>query len=115
MVIRDNIFSLDKPFEIGYSAAYGSGDLGKRVTIDHQLVHDRNTTSFPFYMATWAQDLVWSTTGSNAILADPQFVDAAGQDFRPRAGSPAVGVSALEAGSALDPWWKAGFPPEVQP
>ena len=50
-----------------------------------------------------------------AVLADPQFVDPAAQDVRPRPGSPAVGKGALEAGSALDQWWKAGAPPVIRP
>jgi hypothetical protein len=115
VVVRDNVFALDKPFEIGYSGDFGGGGPGGRVAIDHNLVQDTNTTSFPFYMATWAKDYVWSTSGVNAILADPQFFDAAAQDFRPRPGSPAAGVGALEAGSAPGQWWKAGFPPEIQP
>jgi hypothetical protein len=115
VTIRDNVFSCDKPFEIGYSEDYGPGGPRGRVVIDHNLVHDTNTTAFPFYMATWAKDYVSSTIGGNAILADPQFVDPAAQDFRPRPGSPAAGLGALAAGSPLDQWWKAGFPPEVQP
>jgi hypothetical protein len=85
------------------------------VAIEHNLVHDTNTTTYPFYMATWAKDYVWPTTGGAAILADPQLVDPSTQDFRPKPGSPAVGVGALEAGAPLDQWWKAGFPPEIQP
>jgi hypothetical protein len=115
IVIRDNVLSLDKPFEIGYSQDWGAGGPGSRVAIEHNLIHDTNTTTFPFYMATWAKDYVWSTTGGRAILADPQFVDAAAQDFRPKPGSPAVGVGALEPGSSLSQWWKSGFPPEIQP
>ena len=53
--------------------------------------------------------------GSGAILADPQFVDPSAQDFRPKPGSPATGVGALEPGSTLNQWWKSGFPPEIQP
>jgi hypothetical protein len=115
VTIRDNVFALDKPFVIGYSGDYGPGGLAGRVSIEHNLVHDTNTTSFPFYMATWARDYVWSTTGGDAVLADPLFVDPAAQDFRPKPGSPASGLGALEPGSALNPWWKQGFPPEIQP
>jgi hypothetical protein len=66
-------------------------------------------------MSTWAKDWVWSTTGANAVLADPQFTDAAAQDFRPRPGTPASGIGALEPGSPLDQWWKHGFPPSIEP
>jgi hypothetical protein len=113
--VRDNVLSLDKPFEIGYSQDWGPGGPGRGVAIEGNVVHDTNTTVFPFYMATWAKDHVLSTAGTGAILADPQFVDAASQDFRPRPGSPAAGKGALEPGGAPNQWWKAGFPPEIQP
>lgn len=113
VTIRDNILSLDKPFEIGYSQDWGSGGPGRGVAIERNLIHDTNATAFPFYMATWAKDYVLSTTGNGAILADPQFVDPAAQDFRPRPGSPAAGLGALEPGSPLNQWWKSGFPPEM--
>ena len=115
VTIRDNVFALNRPFEIGYSGDYGGAGVAGRVAIEHNLVHDTNTTTYPFYLAAWAKDYVWPTTGTGAILADPQFVDAAAQDFRPRPGSPATGVGALESGSPLNQWWKSGFPPEIQP
>jgi hypothetical protein len=114
VAIRDNVLAEDKPFEIGYSQDWGGG-LARAVAIEGNLIHDTNTTAFPFFMATWAKDHVLSTTGSDALLADPQFTDPAAQDFRPRPGSPAVGKGALAAGSALEQWWKAGFPPEIRP
>ncbi len=83
--------------------------------IERNLIHDVNTTSYPFYMATWAKDWVWATTGAGAILADPLFVDAAAQDFRPQPGSPAVGIGALEPGGTANVWWRQGFPPEIEP
>ena len=113
--VRDNVLSQNRPFEIGYSQDWGSGGPGGRVAIERNLIHDTNTTAYPFHMATWAKDYVWPMTGTGAILADPQFVDPAAQDFRPRPGSPATGVGALEPGSALNQWWKSGFPPEIQP
>jgi len=113
VTVRDNVFASDKPFEIGYSGDYGKAGPGTRVSIEHNLLHDVNTTAFPFYMATWAKDYVWSMTGRDAVLADPQFVDTTAQDFRPRPGSPADGVGALDAGSPFDPWWKQGFPPAI--
>jgi hypothetical protein len=114
VIVRDNVLSLDKPFEIGYSQDWGPGGPARGVAIEGNVVHDTNTTAFPFYMATWAKDHVLSTVGSDPVLADPQFVDPATQDFRPRPGSPAAGKGALEPGSPPDPWWKAGFPPEIQ-
>ena len=78
-------------------------------------IHDTNTTTFPFSMATWAKDVVWSTSGSGAVFADPQFADPGAQDFRLKPGSPAAGMGAYETGAALNQWWKQGFPPEVQP
>jgi hypothetical protein len=110
--VRDNVFAQDKPFEIGYSQDWGGG-LSRGVSIEGNLVHDTNTTAFPFYLGTWAKDWVLSTTGDSAVLADPQFMDPAAQDFRPRPGSPAAGKGALEPGSSPNQWWKSGYPPEV--
>jgi hypothetical protein len=53
VVLRDNIFALDKPFEVGYSGDYGSGGLGGHgILVERNLIQDANTTVFPFYMAT---------------------------------------------------------------
>lgn len=131
VVIRDNIFALDKPFEIGYSGDYGTQGPGRQVRIEGNLIHDINTTEFPFHMATWADDWVWPTTGRDAVTGDPLFVDPAGQDFRPGPGSPAIDaghpsgtdpdgsgldLGALSAGaSPSEMWWTQGFPPAIEP
>jgi hypothetical protein len=130
VAIRDNVFALDRPFEIGYSDDFGPAGPAGRVAIERNLVDDVNTTDFPFYMATWAHDWVWSTTGRDAILADPLFVDPASQDFRPRPGSPAIdagtGGASDPDGSPLDLgavpsgaspesfWWMQAFPPVIE-
>jgi hypothetical protein len=115
VVIRKNVFAANKPFEIGYSRDYGEGGPGDRVRIEDNLIHDVNTTTFPFHMATWAKDRVLSTTGVRAILAAPSFVDAAARDLRPGPASPAAGLGALPSDAPARPWWKAGFPPEIEP
>jgi hypothetical protein len=131
VAIRDNIFALDRPFEIGYSGDYGGAGPGRQVDIDRNLIHDTNTTEFPFHMATWADDWVWPTTGSHVVTGDPLFVNPAGQDFRPGAGSPALDagdpggtdpdgsrldLGALPAGaSPSELWWVQGFPPQIEP
>jgi hypothetical protein len=115
VVIRANVFAANRPFEIGYSRDYGAGGLAGRVHIEHNLIHDVNTTSFPFHMATWAKDWVLTTTGARAILAEPLFVDAAARDLRPRPASPAAGRGALPVDAPARPWWKDGFPPSIEP
>jgi hypothetical protein len=115
VVIRANVFAANRPFEIGYSRDYGAGGLAGRVHIEHNLIHDVNTTSFPFHMATWAKDWVLTTTGARAILAEPLFVDAAARDLRPRPASPAAGLGALPVDAPARPWWKDGFPPSIEP
>jgi hypothetical protein len=132
VIIRNNIFSLNSPFEIGRSQDYGEEGLEERnILIDYNLIHDVNTVPDPFYMATWTRDSVYSITGDPVIEDDPLFVDASGGDFRLQAASPAIDAGHPEAlyndpdgsrndigafphGTGIDDfWWKSGFPPRI--
>jgi len=132
VVIRNNILSLNSPFEIGKSQDYGEGGLEERnILIEYNLVHDVNTVPDPFYMWVWTKDSVYSITGDPVIETEPLFVDAAGGDFRLQAGSPAInaghpdpryndpdgtrndiGAFPYGSGEAYF-WWKTGFPPLI--
>ena len=109
--VRDNVLSQDKPFEIGYSQDWGSGGpgapRGDRAQPGPRHEHD----GLPFlHGRPGRRTTVWPTKGADAIVADPQFVDPAAQDFRPRPGSPAAGVGAQEPGTALEPVVEVGLP-----
>jgi hypothetical protein len=130
--IRNNILSLDYPFELGKSQDYLEGDLeAKNIVLEYNLIHDAGTMSSPFYMASWAKDSVYSITGDHPIEADPLFADPSAQDFRLQAASPAIDKGHPEAGFN-DPdgtrndigafpsgysgnyfWWKTDFPPKI--
>lgn len=111
VAIRDNVFAQNMPFEIGYSNDYGTSGITGQITIEHNLIQDLNATRFPLWMGTWAKDSVSSTPGDHAVIGDPLFVNPTLQDFRPRPGSPATGMGALEPDASARFWWAEGFPP----
>ena len=133
MLIRNNIFAQNKPFEIGHSSDYQQGDLPlKNIIIDYNLIQDVNTVDNPFYMKTWAQDWVYSITGDFAVQADPLFANAGTADFRLKSNSPAIHaghpdteynnsdgtqntIGAVQGEYFTDYyWWKSHFPPQIQ-
>ncbi len=133
IIIENNIFSEDVPFEIGYSSKYRPDDFEKKkITIAWNLIHNTNEVSSPVYLAEWARDSVYATTGDSAVLAAPLFADPAHGDFRLKADSPARhagdpdpgysnpdgsrnDIGAFPAGGE-EPyfWWKEDFPPLIQ-
>ena len=132
IIIRNNILSRNKPFELGRSGDYQENDLAvQNIIIDYNLINDVNTVSNPFYMATWTKDWVYSITGNSAVAADPLFADAAAGDFRLESTSPAINagnpgteyndpdgtrndIGAFSASYKGDYfWWKNEFPPVI--
>ena len=131
--IRNNILSLNKPFEIGHSYEYKQGDFEeKNIVIEYNIINDINTVSNPFYMATWTKDSVYSVTGENSVSGDPLFADPANGDFRLQTGSPVIDAGHPDPiyndpdGTRNDPgafpfgydedyyWWKNNFPPVIE-
>jgi hypothetical protein len=78
--VRNNILYLDK-----YSSVANKSNF----THDHNLYYLGNGTTLGF------------TLGSHEILADPQFVNLAGQDFHLRSSSPAIDAG-VNLGYTLD-------------
>ncbi|MBN1995986.1 right-handed parallel beta-helix repeat-containing protein [candidate division KSB1 bacterium] len=133
VLIRNNIFAQNKPFEIGHSGDYQEGDFEqKNIIIEYNLIYDVNTVDNPFYMSLWAKDWVYSVAGENGITAEPGFVNASGLDFRLLSASPAVDAGSPDAESN-DPdgsrndlgafalgateeynWWRTNFPPAIE-
>ncbi len=121
--IRHNIIAENAAFQIGYSDHWLEIDpdierafAQKRITVDHNLIYQSQEVEYPLYLG-WGPDMyanVWSYTGTNALEADPLFVDPRNGDFRPRPDSPAVGAvtpGALPTDAAPDFWWLNDFPP----
>lgn len=130
--IVNNIFALNSPFEIGYTGRFEENWTSlKNIEITNNLIHDVNTVEYPIYLKVFVKDSVYSTTGTDAILADPLFVNPEHGDFRLRENSPAIdaGLTDPEDGAntkrggflgALSPdasredfWWLDNFPPEI--
>lgn len=131
--IRNNILSLNKPFEIGYTHDYQEGEFEeKNILIEYNLINDVNIVSNPFYMATWTKDSVYSVTGENSVSGDPLFKDPSNGDFRLQTGSPCIDSGHPDPvyndpdGTRNDPgafpfgynedyfWWKNNFPPVIE-
>jgi len=130
--IRNNIFSNNFPFEIGYTQRLNEQLIEeKNINIEYNLIEDINTTVFPFYMESWTRDSVSSMVGQNALETTPLFVDVVAGDFRLSDNSPAIDqghpdskyndpdqsindIGAFPLGTTTnDFWWKSDFPPAI--
>lgn len=133
VIIRNNIFAHNKPFEIGRSGDYQDGDFeSQNIIIDYNLIQDINTVDNPFYMKTWTKDWVYSIKGEHSLDADPLFVQTDAADFRLAANSPARNAGHPDAdfanadgsrntlgavqGSYFTQyyWWKSDFPSVIE-
>jgi hypothetical protein len=97
--VRDNIFSENNGFQIGYSDRYlkshstiETAFKQKRITVSRNLIFDPNRFPSPVY-AGWPPDnfaSIYAMNGSAPILDNPSFVDARVNNFHLKPGSPAV-------------------------
>jgi hypothetical protein len=126
--IINNIFAHNFPFEIGHTSRLaGNWVAEKNINISNNLIQDINKFSYPMYLKAWLKDSVYTMTGTNAILDDPQFADPENGDFRLKKNSPAAhsgyaypaknptdysGVFPPGAGTD-NFWWTGRFPPEI--
>lgn len=129
VIIRDNIFSNNFPFEIGHSARFEDDwMIKKNITISHNLVQDINRFSYPMHLTTWLKDSVYSISGTHTTTGDPLFEDPANADFRLKKNSPGLKVVNVESGKVDslsykgafrygfnrdEFWWKKSFPPVI--
>ena len=124
--IRNNIFSNNRGFQIGYSdlflKKYRSWQVVARehnIQINGNLIDGRNTIDTAIESGGNPEDRVkiYAVNGSQAIFGDPLFKDLINQDFTPRRGSPAaagrVAAGAYTPGSPSKLWWKRDFPPRL--
>ena len=124
--IRNNIFSDNRGFQIGYSDLFVRDHRSwkavareKQIQITSNLIDGRNTIDSPIESEGDLSDRVdiYAVNGDRAIFGSPLFKDSAKQDFTLRRGSPAaVGYAAVGAyapGSPSQLWWKRDFPPTL--
>jgi len=127
ITFRDNIVADNCAFQIGYSDHWlkvnpdvTAAFQQKRIVIDHNLVFDRNSVTYPVDVG-WPPDdftLAYAYEGTNAVTSDPRFVDASAGNFLLNSDSPAIqsnasgqDIGAFFAGQPEDFWWLNNFPP----
>ncbi len=123
--IRNNIFSDNRGFQIGYSDDYlklGS-DIDnvlskKNIVIDYNLFWEKSPVKYPINVG-WPGNYadVYAFVGEYAVLGDPLFTNPAQHRFDLAVGSPAIGsgdggdMGAFAAGTEPELWWLGQFPP----
>lgn len=124
--IRNNIFSNNRGFQIGYSGLFIRDGRSwravrreKKIQITSNLIDGRNTITSPIESGGDLTDRVkiYAVNGDRAIFGKPLFKDPANQDFTLRRGSPAarsrVTAGAYGPGAPSLMWWKRDFPPRM--
>ena len=136
--IRNNIFSDNKGFQIGYSDHYlkREQDINvvfkkKQINIAFNLIFEKNNVAYPIYVG-WAPDdyaNVYATKGNNFIESNPSFVDTKSGNFYLNRNSPAIDkgspektygdldgtrndIGAFPYGAERSLWWQTNFPPQ---
>jgi hypothetical protein len=128
ITIKNNIFSQNRGFQIGYSelflkggATWRTAERQKNIQIIHNLIDGRNTIHSPIRSGGNAPDrvLIYAVNGSRAIFGSAMFKDAAAQNFIPDRASPAgkggAWMGAYAPGSSSKFWWKHAFLPKLGP
>jgi hypothetical protein len=119
ITIKNNIFSKNRAFQIGYSELYLKGSKKwRRVVRDRNIVIAKNLIDPASPVAPDIvsggnpidQVQIFPVNGKHAIFGDPKFEDPARWDFRLKTGSPAVAgriaMGAYPLRSKLNFWWK---------
>jgi hypothetical protein len=123
--IKNNIFSANRGFQVGYSDLYLKNHQSWRAAMSKQKIHiaynlidDRDASLFPIESGGNPPDQVkiYGVDGDRALYGDPLFEDPANQNFALKRNSPAIEDHVL-AGSMVDSlsqnWWKQNFPPQL--
>ena len=126
IAIRDNIFSDNRGFQIGYSELYlndfqswAAAARAKDIRITGNLIDGSYAIDSPIESGGDPRDQVkiYAVSGERAFVGKPLFRNPDDQDFRLRgaspAGSVAIPIGAYPAGSHSQPWWKQDFPPNL--
>jgi hypothetical protein len=126
ITIKNNIFSQNRGFQMGYSQLYLEGSKTwqdaarkKNIRVDSNVIDGTNDLDHPIVSGGKPPDRVkiYAVNGGGAILGNPMFKDPANEDFRVPQDSPAAAngswAGAYAPGSASRLWWKSGFPPKL--
>jgi len=123
--IKNNIFSDNRGFQIGYSELFVKNKRSwqavarkQGIQITANLIDGRNTIDSPIRSGGAPRDRVniYAVNGYQAIFGSPLFKDPVNHDFTLLPGSAAALISgtagAHATGSAPQFWWKQHFPPQ---
>ncbi|MCG5057592.1 MAG: right-handed parallel beta-helix repeat-containing protein [Limnoraphis sp. WC205] len=116
VVVRDNIFSDNAWFQIGYSSEFEPDAFQtKNIQIQSNLFFDNNTVTYPVNLDEWANDRVYATKGEDFIEADPLFEHPLNANFYLQSSSPAAQkkFGAFPANATKNFWWSVNFPPQL--
>jgi hypothetical protein len=124
--IRNNIFSDNRGFQVGYSALFTKNNGSwravsrkKKIQITGNLIDGPNMIDSPIESGGDPPDRVkiYAVNGTRPIFGNPMFKDPVNQDFSLRRGSPTAAghatAGAHAPGSQSDFWWKRDFPPKL--
>ena len=126
VLIKNNIFSGNRGFQIGYSELYvkdgqtwQESAREKNLRIVGNLIDGANQVESPIKSGGDLPDRVdiYATNGDRPIFGNPLFKNPAAQNFTLRRGSPAVRrgatVGAHRSESISQMWWTRDFPPRL--
>jgi Right handed beta helix region len=122
--IKNNIFSGNRGFQIGYSELFvrdGRSWLEvareKDIQISANLINGDNTLGSPIESGGNPADQVniYAIDGDGAIFGDPLFRDPAHEDFTLGLASPAgrIGAGPYPEDTPPQFWWRHDFPPSL--
>jgi len=128
ILIKKNIFSHNRGFQIGYSELFLETKRSwqavareQNIQISANLINGRNRIAAPIRSGGYPSDRVriYAINGDQAIFGRPLFKDPANEDFNLRSGSRLLAGHAGAGGFAPDSlsqlWWKQEFPPKFVP
>ena len=126
IAIRDNIFSDNRGFQIGYSElflknsrSWQAAAAEKKIKILGNVIDGPNDTSSPIESGGYPKDRVeiYAVNGVQTLLGNPLFRAPGDQDFSLRDGSPAArgraAAGAYASATTAKFWWKRNFPPAL--
>ena len=122
--IKNNIFSDNRGFQIGYSELFVRDSRSwqevareKNIHITDNLINHDNTLNSPIESGGNPPDQVkiYAVDGERAIFGDPLFRDPADEDFSLDPASPAGPVAVMPYPEDTPPqlWWRQDFPPTL--
>lgn len=114
IIVKNNIFSDNAWFQIGYSHEFKADDFQANIQITSNLIFDNNTVTYPVHLEEWAEDQVYATKGENYIESDPLFENTRNANFYLKSSSLAAkhNLGVFRGDATQDFWWSVNFPPQ---